>query len=106
MFEFNPELVGGDDQDAGDDVLYSPGEQEGEGEGMEEGEGERGEEGRDVTDTAGYSDEVLAPPPPLPPSSSATTQDADTGSAIITHNFYSGHPNYLTGHPAYVLDVN
>lgn len=60
MFEFNPELMqGDDDQEAGDDVVLYSHQEEGEGE-----EGEREDEGRDITDIAGYSDELLPPPPP------------------------------------------
>ena len=79
MFEFNPDLVQGDDQEAAGDELYT--QSEGEEEGEEgEGEGERGEEGRDITDTAGYSDEVLAPAP-LPQSSMAGSNHQSVAAA-------------------------
>ena len=74
MFEFNPELVQGDDQEAGDDATlfshHEEEEEEGEGEGEERG-GEEGEEGRDITDMGGYSEEVVAPPPPPPAADSS-----------------------------------
>ena len=81
MFEFNPELVQGDDQEAGDDATlfshHEEEEEEGEGEGEErggeDGEEEEGEEGRDITDMGGYSEEVVAPPPPAAASSVATS---------------------------------
>ena len=90
MFEFNPDLVQGDDQEAGEEsVLYSHQEEE---EEEEEGGGREGEEavgkagdgeeaGRDITDMAGYSDEVVAPPLPPPVQSSAAGSSSQTEAA-------------------------
>ena len=86
MFEFNPDLVQGDDQEAGDDGLLYTHREEEEREGVE-GEEENGDkvEGRDITDTTGYSDEVLPPPPPPVVQSSVgdTTSQAESASGLI-----------------------
>ena len=83
MFEFNPELVVGDEQEeAGDVIMYThteEGDRE-EGDEEEEDKEERGEEGRDITDTAGYSDEILPPPPP--PAQSTAQSSVATDSSV------------------------
>ena len=71
MFEFNPDLVVGDDQEASTEALSSReartrGGAGGEGSDSEEDEDEEKreeEEGIDITDIAGYTDE---PVPSLP----------------------------------------
>ena len=89
MFEFNPDLVQGDDQEAEEDtVLYSHREEDGEvgagGEGRGGEVGEEEEEGRDITEMAGYLDEVVAPPPPPVQSSVAgSSRQAEAASGII-----------------------
>ena len=68
MFEFNPDLVVGDDQEASTEALTSReartrGERNENEEEEEEEEEKREEEGIDITDIAGYTDE---PVPSLP----------------------------------------
>ncbi|CAI7994921.1 E3 ubiquitin-protein ligase TRIM71 [Geodia barretti] len=83
MFEFNPDLVQGDDQEAGEDtVLYSLREEDGEGGGREVGEEEE-EGGEDITEMVGYLDEVVAPPPPPVQSSVAgSSRQAEAASEL------------------------
>ena len=92
MFEFNPDLVQGDDQEAGEDtVLYSLREEDGEGGeggGREVGEEEE-EEGRDITEMVGYLDEVVAPPPPPVQSSVAgSSRQVEAASGIYNNKYY------------------
>ena len=61
MFEFNLELVVGDDQEANTESLhYQAGGEEG-----SDGEEEEEEEAIDITNTAGYSDESVLSLPKL-----------------------------------------
>ena len=78
MFEFNPELVEGDDQEATEESLYpaTKGEEEEEAE-KEEFEQVEPEEVIDVTNTTGYSNELL-PPPPV----TQTQSDAEVASDL------------------------